>query len=161
MSYGSALFFLFFFLFCRSLCHRPNLPPTHPPPPTTTDLRQSIEEDFPPQQYNALERELKDHKGFAEMRTRVHVGGGPFKQLLDEYVFGGVGAGAGAGGGGERRPIVVCGESGCGKSALLANWVFALKKEQKGECSTAQHSHSTARLDYIDLYFSCFGEKFM
>ncbi len=90
------------------------------------DLRQSIEEDFPPQKYNALERELRDHKGFAEMRTRVHVGAAPYIKMLDEYVFGRDSAD-------NCKPIVVCGDSGGGKSALLANWVFGLKKMQKGE----------------------------
>jgi nephrocystin-3 len=89
------------------------------------DLRLSIEEDFPRQTYSALEREVRDHKGFAEMRTRVHVGGDAYRKTLDDYLFG-------AASHMDNRPVVVCGESGCGKSALLSNWIFGLKKNQKG-----------------------------
>jgi len=56
-----------------------------------------------------IERHL--HEAFAEDRSRLHVGRLAEAARLTEYVQGT-----------DRRPIVITGESGCGKSAFLANW---------------------------------------
>jgi tetratricopeptide (TPR) repeat protein len=57
----------------------------------------------------AIEREM--HEAFAEERSRLHVGRAEEARQLTEYVQGT-----------ERRPVVITGESGCGKSAFLASW---------------------------------------
>jgi hypothetical protein len=51
------------------------------------------------------------HEAFAEERSRLHVGREGQAKRLTEYVQGK-----------DRRPVVITGESGCGKSAFMANW---------------------------------------
>lgn len=62
-----------------------------------------------------LDREVEEadyHKRFAEMRTRVYIGRGTLQAQLMAYVQGT-----------ERRPCVLVGASGSGKSAALASFV--------------------------------------
>jgi tetratricopeptide (TPR) repeat protein len=56
-----------------------------------------------------VERQM--HEAFAEERSRLHVGREDQARRLTEYVQGK-----------DRRPAVITGESGCGKSAFLASW---------------------------------------
>ena len=56
-----------------------------------------------------IERSM--HEAFAEERSRLNVGRVKQVERLTEYVQGR-----------DRRPAVITGESGCGKSAFLANW---------------------------------------
>lgn len=56
-----------------------------------------------------IERQI--HEAFAEERSRLHVGREEQAKRLTEYVQGK-----------DRRPAVITGESGCGKSAFLASW---------------------------------------
>lgn len=51
------------------------------------------------------------HEAFAEERSHLHVGRREQARRLTEYVQGK-----------DRRPVVITGESGCGKSAFLAHW---------------------------------------
>jgi len=57
----------------------------------------------------AIERQI--HESFAEERSHLHVGRVEQAKQLTEYVQGT-----------DRRPVVITGESGCGKSAFLASW---------------------------------------
>jgi len=56
-----------------------------------------------------VERQM--HEAFVEERSRLHIGRETQLRRLTEYVQGT-----------DRRPIVITGESGCGKSAFLATW---------------------------------------
>jgi len=56
-----------------------------------------------------IERQM--HESFAEERSRLHVGRIAEASRLTQYVQGTV-----------RHPVVITGESGCGKSAFLASW---------------------------------------
>ncbi len=56
-----------------------------------------------------IERQM--HEAFAEERSRLHVGRIEQAKKLTQYVHSK-----------DRRPAVITGESGCGKSAFLANW---------------------------------------
>ena len=56
-----------------------------------------------------IEREA--HAGFAQERSRLYVGRANEASRLSRYVLGS-----------DRRPAVIAGESGCGKSAFLASW---------------------------------------
>ncbi|MCJ7626173.1 MAG: DUF4062 domain-containing protein [Anaerolineaceae bacterium] len=58
-----------------------------------------------------LEREAVEHDAFASTRTRVYIGRQNYFKRLENHVAG------------EGPPLVVLGESGSGKSAMLANWV--------------------------------------
>ena len=63
-------------------------------------------------QLDPLDREAMDHDAYAQSRERVYIGRPEYFAKLDAH----------ANGGGDQ-PLVILGESGCGKSALLANWV--------------------------------------
>ena len=56
-----------------------------------------------------IERQM--HEAFAEERARLHIGRLEQAARLTEYVQST-----------DRRPVVITGESGCGKSAFLASW---------------------------------------
>jgi hypothetical protein len=58
-----------------------------------------------------LDRDAADHEAFAASRARVYIGRQEYFDRLDAH----------AGGHGDQ-PLVILGESGSGKSALLANW---------------------------------------
>lgn len=60
---------------------------------------------------NPLDIERQMHEAFAEERSRHHIGREEQAVKLTEYVQGE-----------DRRPLVITGESGCGKSAFLASW---------------------------------------
>ena len=57
-----------------------------------------------------LEREASEHEVFALSRTGIYIGRQEYFDRLDAHAAG------------EEPPLVVLGESGSGKSALLANW---------------------------------------
>jgi nephrocystin-3 len=77
------------------------------------DLTAVIGERFPEgSQPDPLDREAMDHDAYAQSRERVYIGRPEYFAKLDVH----------ADGTGDQ-PLVILGESGCGKSALLANWV--------------------------------------
>jgi nephrocystin-3 len=81
------------------------------------DLEQAINIEFPEQQLTPLERDRLDHEVFAESRSKVYIGRQEYFDHLDDHALG-VG-----------DPLVVLGESGSGKSALLANWCFRFREK--------------------------------
>lgn len=78
------------------------------------DLWAAICEEYPEEapEPDPLTVEHEMHEAFAEERSRLHVGREEQAMRLTGYVQGT-----------DRRPAVITGESGCGKSAFLANWV--------------------------------------
>eukprot|EP00004_Rigifila_ramosa_P012172 TRINITY_DN261_c0_g1_i5.p1 TRINITY_DN261_c0_g1~~TRINITY_DN261_c0_g1_i5.p1 ORF type:complete len:1084 (-),score=303.01 TRINITY_DN261_c0_g1_i5:40-2916(-) len=83
------------------------------------DLEAAIEADFPSNNaLSPLVKERLENHAFAETRARVYVGGYDSFKRLDEYVDSFV-----------KEPLVVLGESGSGKSSLMANW--SIKYEEK------------------------------
>jgi tetratricopeptide (TPR) repeat protein len=73
-----------------------------------------------------LEREMLDHEAFAESRCGAYIGREEYFKQLDEHADG------------AGPPLVVLGESGSGKSALLANWVVQYE-EKHDEVVVLQH----------------------
>lgn len=65
---------------------------------------------------NALDRNAADHEAFAKSRTRVYIGREEYNEQLDRHVQT------------DGPPLVVLGESGSGKSALLANWALKYRR---------------------------------
>lgn len=104
------------------------------------DLEQAINTEFPEQQLTPLERDRLDHEVFAESRSKVYIGRKEYFDHLDDHA-------SGAG-----DPLVVLGESGSDKSALLANWCFRFREKHP---DTFLLSHfigsSTDSTDYIAM----------
>lgn len=77
------------------------------------DLWTAICEEYPEDasEPEPLFFERQMHEAFAEERSHHHIGREEEAAKLTEYVHGK-----------DRRPIVITGESGCGKSAFLASW---------------------------------------
>jgi len=63
-------------------------------------------------QPNPLDREAMDHAAYARSRAQVYIGRESYYDRLDEHASSK-----------SSQPLVILGESGSGKSALLANWV--------------------------------------
>lgn len=82
------------------------------------DLWKIIDEEYPAgSRPGPLDQEIIDHEQFAESRRRVYIGKEEYFQRLDHHVQS------------DNQPLVITGESGSGKSALLANWVYRFRKE--------------------------------
>jgi nephrocystin-3 len=64
------------------------------------------------EQSSPLERERMDHEAVARSRAKVYIGRQEYFDRLDSHVAG------------DGSPLLVLGESGCGKSALLSNWAL-------------------------------------
>jgi len=76
------------------------------------DLKPAIAAQFPTSEIpDPLSREARDHEAFAEIRRRTYIGRPDYFERLDRH--------AASDGG----PLVLLGDSGSGKSALLANWL--------------------------------------
>jgi tetratricopeptide (TPR) repeat protein len=85
------------------------------------DLVGAIDEAFPPGGASGpLDREAELHEGFARSRTRVYIGREEYFRRLDEHAAG------------NGPPLMVVGESGQGKSALLTNWVREYRRANPG-----------------------------
>jgi len=81
------------------------------------DLWAAIDHRFPEEEIpSALERERMEHEAYAEARRKVYIGREEYLERLDKHVES------------EDPPLVILGESGSGKSALLSNW--ALKYQE-------------------------------
>ncbi len=81
------------------------------------DLSAAIEEQYPKENIpDPLTREAQDHEAFAEIRRRTYIGRADYFQALDRHAAG------------EGSPLLLLGDSGSGKSALLANWVDRWRK---------------------------------
>ena len=108
----------------RNVCQAKNIPlreGEHYQNPKTlaglvlADLTPAINADFPDDQVpDVWVREARDHEAYAKSRrTRFYIGRDAYFQELDRF----------AENGDDGKGLVVMGESGGGKSALLANWV--------------------------------------
>lgn len=81
-------------------------------------LRATIELEYPVDggPTDLLEREAEDHEAFAVRRERVYIDRQDYYQRLDSFVEANIAPDA------TSAALLVTGESGSGKSALLANW---------------------------------------
>ena len=94
------------------------------------DLWQLLDDAFPLSEIpDAFEREQQRHEAYASPRRRLYLGGDSYLESLDLFVS-------------EGTPrIVIEGESGGGKSALIANWLSV-----RAQCFTEDllYAHYTA-----------------
>lgn len=97
------------------------------------DLRRSLDRIAPPgSRPDPFQRETDQHDGYADARRRVFVGGGRAMAALDAW----------ANDAGAPRAVLLSGESGSGKSALLANWV---KRRQSRDLVIEHYVGATSR----------------
>ncbi|KAL4237053.1 hypothetical protein ACF0H5_005437 [Mactra antiquata] len=76
------------------------------------DLLSVIDKDFPAgTELTKLELQREAHNAFAAVRVRVYIGRQEYFDIINENRSNQI-----------KEPFVLMGESGCGKSALVANW---------------------------------------
>ena len=96
------------------------------------DLWSLIEEQFPEAvKTDALALEAARHASYRADRTGLYLGGAGYIQQLQEWISAG-----------EQR-ILITGESGAGKSALIANWVAAHESSQPNDVIFCHHLGSS------------------
>lgn len=84
------------------------------------DFTQLIDELYPEGvQPDELDREASEHEAFARSRSAVYIGQQEYFDRLDAHVAG------------DSPPLVILGDSGSGKSALLANWFLSRLRPQR------------------------------
>jgi tetratricopeptide (TPR) repeat protein len=112
------------------------------------DLSAAVEARFPKEQIpDPLSREAQDHEAFAEIRRRTYIGRTEYFEALDRHA-------AGDGG-----PLVLLGDSGGGKSALLANWVEHWRKNHPKDVIIQHYIGGTAdSADHWRLMARVMGE---
>ena len=92
------------------------------------DLWELIERTFPEQEPpDALEREGRRHADYRRARTGLYLGGETAIAQLEGWLAAG-----------EQR-ILITGESGAGKSALIANWLEAHQRSHPQDLVHAHH----------------------
>jgi hypothetical protein len=86
------------------------------------DFTKVIDTLYPPnEKIDPLDKDALDHEAFAQSRAQVYIGGEEYFDRLNKHAQS------------TDPPLVVLGESGSGKSALLANWALKYKKKHSNE----------------------------
>lgn len=86
------------------------------------DLTEVIDRLYPKgSEPDPLDREALDHEAFVQRRAKVYIGRQSYYDRLDEHARG------------DGPPLVVLGESGSGKSALLSNWALRYRSAHPEE----------------------------
>ncbi len=81
------------------------------------DLWSAINEEYPEEEApDSLTLERREHEAFLESRLKVYIQREEYFKKLDSHVEG------------KGPPLVVTGESGIGKSALISNWVHGYRE---------------------------------
>ena len=94
-----------------------------------SDLSEVIERLYPANQVpDPLEREALDHEAFARSRARIYIGRQAYFDRLEEHAESG------------GPPLVVIGDSGSGKSALLSTWALQYREA---------HSHQPLLMHFV------------
>ena len=112
------------------------------------DLGEVIDRLFPEgSESDTLTREAAEHEAWARSRQRVYVAREAHFRRLDEHAAG------------DGPPLVVLGESGSGKTALLANWVKRLR-ERTDAPFVIQHyiGASSGSTDWMAMLRRILGE---
>lgn len=92
------------------------------------DLWELIEQQYPDlDEADALEREERQHASYRRSRLGVYLGGKRSINQLDRWIDAG------------QQKILITGESGAGKSALIANWIQAHQQNHPEDVVFAHH----------------------
>lgn len=105
------------------------------------DLWEAIDRDYPAgSEPTPLEIEATKHETFANIRRVVYIGREDYYKKLDNHIQN------------EASPLVVLGESGSGKSALVSNWVERYRNQNPDDLVFLHFIGGTAdSADYIKL----------
>ncbi|QPN66539.1 tetratricopeptide repeat protein [Synechococcus sp. CBW1006] len=92
------------------------------------DVWALIDQQFPEgEQPDALALEAARHASYRADRTGLYLGGEGYIEQLEQWIKAG-----------EQR-ILITGDSGSGKSALIANWIAAHEQSQPGDVIYSHH----------------------
>ena len=117
-------------------------------------MKSVIEQEYPDVEIpSELQKKRMEHIGFMKSRSGIYIKNKQMFSLLDQHA------------GGEAPPLVLSGESGTGKSALLSNWLMEYNQCNPNQyllfhfCSSnsdsTDTSHMLARLlEEINEHFS-------
>jgi nephrocystin-3 len=105
------------------------------------DLWKVIDKRFPIEKVpTPLERERMEHEAFAVQRRKVYIGREEYFNNLDEHTSG------------DGLPLVILGESGSGKSALIANWTQRYREKHPDDFMVLHFIGSTPdSADYVRI----------
>jgi hypothetical protein len=112
------------------------------------DLTAVIDHLYPAgSEPDPLAREAAEHQAFARSRAGVYIGRQEYFDHLDAHAAG------------DGQPLVVLGESGSGKSALLANWVLRYRAAHNDQLVLAHFiGASPASTDWAAMVRRIIGE---
>ncbi|MEI7902630.1 MAG: DUF4062 domain-containing protein [bacterium] len=113
------------------------------------DFTRLINEIFPAgSEPDPLDRDALDHEAYAQSRERVYIGRPAYFTQLDAH----------ADGTGDQ-PLVILGESGSGKSALLANWVARYRQTHPNVLMLQHYIGATPySADWVAMVWRILGE---
>ena len=97
-------------------------------------LISMIDEKFPlSTKPTPLQKDRLVHQAFAELRSRVYVGGEKYQRIINEHLRDGfdyIYSISNL----KIDPIIITGESGSGKSALISNWITEIQQKCTPQC---------------------------
>jgi tetratricopeptide (TPR) repeat protein len=105
------------------------------------DLWSAIDKRYPIEKVpSEIQQRRMEHEAFASLRTRVYIDNKEYFERLDRHVTD------------DGPPLVILGESGSGKSALLANWAQAHRKVHPEDFMVSHYiGGTTDSADYVQL----------
>jgi nephrocystin-3 len=112
------------------------------------DFTRIIEELYPPAEVpDPLDQEANRHEEYARSRRDLYIPRPRYFELLDQHVES------------ANPPLVLTGESGCGKTALLANWVERYRESHPQDLIIQHYIGSTPdSADWIRVVSRILGE---
>ncbi len=97
------------------------------------DLTSAIEKEFPAEsRLSSLDQDSAEHDAFGQSRVGTYIGRNDYFQRLDDHVAS------------KDPPLIVLGDSGAGKSALLANWAVRCRNNEPNALVLTHHIGATA-----------------
>ena len=112
------------------------------------DLWKVIDSKYPPvDEPNLLDKELVEHEAFAKSRLGIYIEREEYFTRLDHHIKS------------EDPPLVLTGESGAGKSALIANWAIRYRVENPSVFLLIHFIGGTPEsTDYVRILARIMGE---
>lgn len=86
-----------------------------------TDFKIYLDDNFPEKELTLAEREQIAHAAFAMSRMNLYISVKDYFKAIDDHIFN------------LSKPLVITGDSGSGKSALLSNWLKHFQKRYPNE----------------------------